>query len=128
MRYTIYLGFLLVLLLQSACVSVRVNDADKTTGNVHRYFGFVEIVQPKLEKGIQAVGVTSLGIAIENGLSIGWRNKEQVLVPLKVSADAATPDEATCSMVVIIRSTEEAEHAAKILQPLKGENICIAKF
>ncbi|MBL4836908.1 MAG: hypothetical protein JKY34_04960 [Kordiimonadaceae bacterium] len=107
---------------------MHLNNADKTTGKTHRYFGFVEVVLPKTEKGIRAVSVKSLGVAIENGISIGWRDKEQVLVPLKVQADGTTPDEAICSMVVIIRSTAEAKHAAKMLQPLKGENICLTSF
>ncbi len=116
---------LISITLLSACTSIRATERD---GKSYRYFGFVEVVVPKIERDIEAVKIQSAGIALENGLSVGWRENETVLVPLKEGAAKGAPLEATCGMVVIVRSVAEAEHAAAVLRDLKGENICLTSF
>jgi hypothetical protein len=124
--------FLFLAFCLSACASVSVIDnrvgEDGRESQTHRYFGFVEVVVPKASHDIEAVRIQSAGIAIEQGLSIGWRETETVLVPLKVNEDGSTPDEATCSLVVIIRSGSEAAHAAELLRNIEGDGICTATF
>lgn len=115
----------LLSLALGACANVQI-AADG--GKTHRYFGFVSVQVPKTEKAIQAYKISSLGFAIENGLLIGARDTEMVLVPLRESEGGARPNEATCSMVVIVRSSAEAEHARDTLKDLKGDNICLAEF
>lgn len=114
----------------AACSSIRVSEADgpQAKTKTYRYFGYVEVTVPETEKKIEAVKIQSLGLAIENGISLGWKDQETVLVPLKQSGGAAAPLEATCSLVVIIRSDAEARHAENILANIKGENICLASF
>ena len=119
--------FLLVFLLFSvtACASVRVENGD---GKTYRYFGYVEVQVPEKDARIEAYKIRSLGLAIEQGISLGWRDNEQVLVPLKQNVDDSAPAEATCSIVVIVRSDAEARHAREILSDLKGANICLTSF
>ena len=121
---------ILCFLLCSACSSVRVSEVgDQATGTkTYRYLGYVEVIVPETRQKIEAVKIQSLGLAVENGISLGWKNREQVLVPLKQPQGAATPFEATCGLVVIIRSDAEARHAEKILADMEGENICLASF
>ena len=119
------LSLVLMLVSLSGCASVRTTDGE---GKSYRYFGFVEVVVPEAQANIEAVKITSAGIAIENGLSVGWRDTEQVIVPLKKGAGENAPPEATCSMVVIVRSDTEAQNAREILSDLKGENICLTSF
>lgn len=114
-----------LLLSMTACSSVRTTDRG---GKSYRYFGFVEVVVPKVERDVEAVRIQSFGVALEKGLSVGWRDREMVLVPLKTSEDGAQPDEATCAVVVIVRSNAEAQHARDTLKNLKGDNVCLASF
>jgi len=115
----------LVFALLPACTSVRLTDDN---GERHQYFGFVELVIPKVKNDIQAYKVTSFGVAIERGLSVGWRDNERVLVPLKEPENGTAPFEATCSTIIIIRSSSDAKHAAEMLRAFEGEEICLAAF
>lgn len=116
---------LMTLTLLGACTSIRTTDRD---GKSYRYFGFVEVVVPKVERDIEAVKIESAGIALEKGLSVGWRENETVLVPLRENAEGPQPNEATCGIVVVVRSNAEAEQARDTLKDLKGDNICLATF
>lgn len=119
------IGGIISICILSGCASVQIAEGD---GATHQYFGFVSVKVPSTEKGIKAFKITSYGIAVENGLMIGGRDTEMVLVPLRENEDGAQPDEATCSMVVIVRSNAEAEHARDTLKNLEGNNICLAAF
>ena len=114
-----------LLFLVTACASVRVENGN---GKTYRYFGYVEVQVPEKDDRIEAYKIRSLGLAIEQGISLGWRDNEQVLVPLKEGEGEGAPYEATCSMVVIVRSDAEAKHAREILSDLKGANICLTLF
>jgi len=115
----------IVLSVLGGCARVTVAEGD---GKTYRFLGYVEVELPETEKKIEAVRLQSLGVALESGLSVGWRESEQVLVPLKDGEGEGAPLEATCSMVVIVRSDAEAKHAREILSDLKGENICLTLF
>lgn len=118
------ISFWLAPIFLTACTSVKIADDG---GETHQYFGFVSIQVPETDKRIKAYKISSYGLAIENGLLIGARDTEMVLVPLN-DGEGAAPDEATCSMVVIVRSGAEAEHAHNILKNLEGDTICLATF
>lgn len=126
MKMTPVAGLLLAA-FASACTRVDLAEPDGET-KTHRYFGFVEVKVPAVEHGIEAYQTRSLGVAFNDGVVVGWQDEERVLVPLKVPEGAGAPYEATCSMVVIVRSDAEARHAEEILSSLKGENICLASF
>ena len=120
---------LALLVCLAACSSVRIDQTTPVFGtDTYRYFGFVEVIVPKTDGEITAYKIQSLGIALDQGLAIGWRDNEQILVPLKAPEVGGSLWEATCSMIVIIRSDADARHAYQMLSSLKGENICLASF
>ena len=119
-----YAPFLLVWLL-AACSSV---DLAGEGGETHYYFGYVAITLPETDGRLRAWKIQTAGVAVEDGFLLGWRDQEQVLVPLKEPDGEPLPDEAPCSLVVVIHSDAEAKHARDILSGLDGENICLTSF
>ncbi|WP_417449914.1 hypothetical protein [Kordiimonas sp.] len=115
----------LPMILVAACTSVELGEGG---GKTHRYLGFVEVTLPETRGQLRAWQIKSVGIAAEDGIMLGWREQEQVLVPLKEPDGEAMPHEAPCSLVVVIRSDAEAKHAREILSGLDGENICLTSF
>ena len=118
---------LCALMLAPACASVNLADGEGDA-ETHRYFGFVELKVPSRDGRIHAYAVKSAGIALEDGLMIGWRESEQVIVPIPLEEGEAPPDEAPCSLIVIVRSDAQAKHAREILSGLDGEKICLTSF
>ena len=92
------------------------------------YFGFVKLLIPDSDPRITALNVKSLGLSVDNGFTVGWRSSEKVLVPLRVSENTNQPYEATCGIVVIVRSTSEAADAAGVLSNIEGDEICVTQF
>lgn len=124
MKASLLLG-LLALVLLPACTQV---DLTGEEGKTYSYFGYVEIKLPETEGRVHAVAVQSAGIALEEGLMIGWRDNERVVVPLEAREGEAPPAEAPCTLIVIVRSDAQAKHAREILSGLEGENICLTSF
>ncbi len=118
---------LLLLTLVAACTRVDIG-AQEGDSKTHRYFGFVEVKVPQTRGRVHAVAVTSAGIALEDGLMIGWRENERIVVPVPLEDGKPPPDEAPCNLIVIVRSDEDAKHARDILAGLEGENICLTSF
>jgi hypothetical protein len=116
---------LVALVLLPACTQVNLAGE---TGKTYRYFGFVELKLPETKGHVHAVSVESAGIALEDGLMIGWRDNERVVVPLDAREGEAPPAEAPCNLIVIVRSDAQAKHAREILSGLDGENICLTSF
>ncbi len=116
---------LMLFCVLSACANVQIGGGE---GKTHHYFGFVSVQVPEVERAVEAYKVTSYGLAIEDGLMIGARDTEMVLVPLKVNPAGRQPHEATCAMVIIVRSNAEAQHARQTLKDIKGDDICLATF
>ena len=115
-------GFLVL----ASCITVTPGT---TRSEVSKYyFGLVKLVTPETDPRITAFNVKTLGLSIDNGLTLGWRSNERVLVPLRVSDIANQPYEATCSIVVIVRSNLEAAHAAQVLRSMEGERVCVTQF
>jgi hypothetical protein len=109
----------------SACTSVQIGDQG---GKIHHYFGFVSVQVPEVTQALEAYKVTSYGLAIENGLMVGARDTERVLVPLRTNQAGSQPHEATCALVVIVRSHAEARHARNTLKDIEGENLCLVSY
>jgi len=112
----------------AGCTTVK--PAELENGEAKYYFGFVKVIPLDTDPKIKASAFTHLGVKIGGGVSIGWGKEEEVLVPLKVVQQGGERQafEATCSLVVIIRSGIEANHTLKTIKDLKGENICVAQF
>lgn len=116
---------LMPLFALSACAAVQIGGGD---GKTHHYFGFVSVQVPEVKQAVEAYKVTSYGLAIEDGLMIGARDTEMVLIPLKENPDGRQPYEATCAMVIIVRSNAEARQARQTLKDIKGDDLCLATF
>lgn len=113
------------LVVSSGCMSINVGEEKE---KVFRHIGYVEVFVPRTDERIEAVKIQSLGLSLEAGFSLGWRDEELVWVPLKVPASTDMPYQATCSVVVIVRSDVEAQHAYEVLTGVEGEDICVVSF
>lgn len=107
------------------CASV---DTGEVKGKTYRRIGYVEVFVPETDERIEAVRVQSLGVSFEGGFSLGWSDEELVWIPLRASDRAGMPTQAACSVVVIVRSDAEAQHASEILTDVVGEDICMVSF
>ena len=99
--------------LMVGCTTVRTGGE----GSTRFVLGLVRIDLPATQGNLSAVAVKSLGIGWNQGPFLGWNDSSWVI---------AQPNE--CQMVVIIRSSVEAEQAARVLEQLKGEKICVADY
>lgn len=116
------LGFVFTL---GGCSTVVLEDNDR--GDSHYRLGLVKIVVPETDKRISAYKIQSLGLLASNGFVLGWQDDEKVLIPLK-EGEGDQPYEATCAIVIVLRSQEELDHTHQIVKGLEGENICVASF
>ena len=115
----------LCLLVFFGCTSVHVTEGE---GKAYRHFGYIEVFVPETDERIGGVKIQSIGVFLETGISIGWRDEELVWVPLKTPEGVNMPQEATCSVVMIIRSDAQAQHASEILTNIEEKNICLVSF
>ena len=107
-------GFIVgMALVLGGCAVVQAGDG----GSRKLFVGAVRLDLPATGGRLSAVAVRNLGLGWDHGPFLGWRDSSWVI---------ADPKE--CQMVVIVRSGTEADHASKLLEQLKGENICIADF
>jgi hypothetical protein len=82
--------------------------------------GITRIVVPERKGNLVAFRRGGFGLgygdAVGNAAWLGFDTSEWVIA-----------DPAKCQMLVVIRKDVEADNAARILNTLKGENICYAK-
>lgn len=115
-----------LLLVLSGCSSVVLWNDDR--GRSHYRLGFVKIIVAETDNRISAYKIQSLGLVASDGFAIGWHDDEKVLIPLKNINDSEQPYEATCGLVVVLRTKAELEHAHQLIKGLEGENVCVASF
>lgn len=104
-------------ILPLACLGMAscVNINPGSTG-LHKVFvGAVKVTVPKRSEGIVAVDVRTLGAGWNEGPFIGWQAGSWI-----------SADPGKCQLVVVIRSALEADNASRVLQSLKGQDVCIA--
>lgn len=116
---------LVIFLFLTSCTNIENSDL---SGDTHTFFGITKIELPTTDERIEAIRIQSLGLSLGENLNLGWNNIERVTVPLKDSGGTAQPYEATCSIVVIVRSNSEAAHARNILKDIQGDQICLSAF
>lgn len=82
--------------------------------------GITRVIVPERKGELAAVRRTGLGFgfgdAVGSAAWLGFDSSEWVIA-----------DPASCQLLVVIRNDAEAENAARILDSLKGENICYVK-
>ncbi len=109
------LPYALLSLILSGCFSQQGIDSD---GNlVSRNFGYTRVVQPLIkDERVNAISITTYGLNIENGLTLGY--KKQAVV--KTALD--------CGVVFIVQNTQQIDHLLKEIPDIKARgNLCITK-
>jgi hypothetical protein len=100
-------------LLLGGCITVPV--APK--GTTRTYVGLVRVVMPDRKGDLAAIDVAGLGVGWDQGPWLGWR-----------AGNWVSADPAKCQLLIVIRSPAQADHAAKMLAELKGQDLCVADF
>jgi len=75
--------------------------------------GVVKIEVPERQGELTTVSVKTFGLGWTGGPFLGWNSSSWILA-----------DPASCQLLVVVRKEVEAESTARILQALKGENVC----
>lgn len=97
-----------------ACTSVQLGDGG---GEVTHYFGYVRLEEPAREGNVLALRTESLGIAIERGIAIGWRDSQIV---------TAAPE--SCVLLITVEDADRFAHAMARLKALGRDDLCAVTF
>jgi hypothetical protein len=109
------LAFVAPLLLAGGCAQMDLGESRAKRSLV--FLGGVRVDVPDTYGEIRAIDVTTLGAGADTSVFLGWRHGQFVFVK---------QDE--CQLLIIIRSRIEAEHAAKMVEAMKGEKACLVDF
>ncbi len=115
MRRWFCLPFFLVASLSAlaGCTVVKAGE-----GGVRRtLIGVVRVDLPPTTGHLTAIDAQTIGFGWDGGPFLGFRGSNWI---------AAAPE--ACQLTIIIRSAAQASHAARVLELLKGEQICTADF
>lgn len=113
MRWAVLLGALLC----TACVSSLGNVGPNRNGRTLTYVGIVRLSMPAAQDGITYVDVKTLGLGWGGTAFLGWHAGQWI-----------TADPARCQLLVIVRSSVEADSAATLFKSLGEQRPCIADF
>lgn len=84
------------------------------------FFGFVRVIPATNDGaasgGIRRLELTTVGIRVGSGLSVGYVRDSLLSVPLD------------CRMAVFVRSRSELDHAVATLKALGKEELCATHF
>lgn len=98
----------------TACAGVNLAKSGRQS---LRFAGGVRIEVPETYGEVRAIDVTTLGAGVDTSAFLGWRRGQFVFVK---------PNE--CQLLIIVRSTAQAEHAAAMIDAMKGEKTCLVDF
>ena len=83
-------------------------------------FGITRIIVPERKGDLVAIRRTGVGLGFGDATAragwVGFDRSEWVIA-----------DPTKCQMLVVIRDDVEADNAARILETLKGENVCYVR-
>lgn len=83
-------------------------------------FGITRIIVPERNGDLVAFRRTSLGLGFGDATaSAAWAGFD--------SSEWVIADPAKCQMLVVIRDDVEADNAVRILETMKGENVCYVR-
>lgn len=97
----------------TGCVNITVGERGKS----HVFVGVVRVTMPDRVGAVSAIDVKTLGIGWSQGPFLGWNAGNWV---------SANP--ADCQLLIIVKSSAQAEGAAKVLQSLGGQQPCIVDY
>ncbi|TWX65524.1 hypothetical protein ESZ36_17105 [Colwellia demingiae] len=100
-----------IIFLSSACTSkITIDEKGRT---VAHHFGYVQVIKPPLtNKNINVTGIKTIGVSIQNGITLGFEENKIVSVPMD------------CRVLVIVQNKQQLEHFIEHLEKLKGNEIC----
>jgi hypothetical protein len=79
--------------------------------------GLTKLRFPEIIGNTKAVDVRTLGAGWQSGPFFGWN-----------ASNLITANPADCQLIIIVRSSVEAQSAAKIVTALEGKNPCIIDY
>lgn len=92
-------------------------------GKVEHHFGYVRIHKPPMDDRLTASRVTTIGMNLNPGITLGYRQFESIENPLRDPSG-----EPACNLTIIIRNHADALFVELVLDQLKGKDICTAHF
>ena len=114
------LALALTAIVLTGCSTLTIDGADGLRGK-RTYVGVIRVEapinpdDPLAPSRVRMLEVTTWGLRIDRGLSVGYLNDRLVSVPLD------------CRFVIFIRSTQELAQAEALLRNLSKEDTCIAR-
>lgn len=105
-----------LLLLSASLPSCTVVKAG-SGGTARTLIGIVRVELPPTTGRVSAIDVRTVGLGWDDGPFAGYRGSNWISAP---------PDR--CQLTVIIRSTVQGDHAARLLRQLQGNDLCVADF
>jgi len=92
----------------SGCAATATVQPDGTM--VRHYVGFVRVVVPQAEakQAVYVSDVSTLGIRVDDGFSLGFMRDKQVVVPLD------------CRLIVLVATQKQLDDAVEKLSFFKG--------
>lgn len=100
-----------------SCASVDLRDY-QATREARTYFGVVRVnhspLKDKAEARISHIDITTVGIRVDSGVSLGYLQESLLFVPLD------------CRLVVFVRNEQQLLHAKKMLESIAKERLCVA--
>lgn len=103
----------------SACSVTSVGDK----GRIEHHFGYIKVYQPPADNGLTASRITTIGMNLNPGLTLGYRNSELIKNDLRDLSG-----EPECGLTIIIRDQSDALFLDRVLNQLKGNKICTVQF
>ena len=113
----------LVLLFALALSGCSISSVGNAGGTTEHHFGYVRIHTPKTHERLTAQRVTTVGMNLNPGVTLGYRESEQIVNPIDPHTGAPA-----CSVTILVRDRAEALFVEKILQQLEETEICTAHF
>lgn len=104
-----------VLPLLAGCQALDLQE--RTGRRTFDFVGAVRVAIPETLGDITAIDVATVGVGADTSVFVGWRHSQFVF---------ANSDK--CQLLIIVRSDVEAIHAAKLLNSVQGEHLCVANF
>ena len=86
-------------------------------GKTSHHFGYVRLEEPKTAGTVVARGVDTVGIAVKEGIFLGWH-----------SSDKIASDPSSCVLMVVINNKGELDQAMNVLERLERKDLCAASF
>ena len=86
-------------------------------GESKLFIGMVRVKVPNSRGQLFAADVKALGLGWDRGPWLGWKAGNWIVA-----------DPARCQLLIVIRTPAQAENAAKVLEALGDQQLCVADY